>query len=240
MTTLYFAVPSPGDAPTTSTVPVTTTTTTTSTTTTTTLPPTTTTHPSTTSTTTRHPTTTTHPSTTTSTTAAPVSHHGASTPWGLIAVVAALALAIVVVTVLLVARRSRARAGAWRRAVLPALSDARLARDALLSGNAEADDEQLRAAVSLQVDRAAAALEGSLDQAPEPVDADLARSVAGALRGLAFAVEADRLLRHGAAAPTGAQLAAADQARRDRSAELDRGLARLAARIGRGQKHPPR
>jgi hypothetical protein len=56
------------------------------------------------------------------------------------------------------------------------------------------------------------------------------------LRGLAFAIEADRLLRHGAGAPTGAQLAEADAARRDREAELDRAIARLTSRVARGKK----
>jgi hypothetical protein len=158
----------------------------------------------------------------------------------LIVLIVVLVAAIIVVTVLLFARRARTRRATWRRAVVPALSDARLAREALVSGNAESDDDQLRAAVGLQVDRAATALESTVDRAPEPEDADAARSVASSLRGLAFAIEADRLLRHGANAPTGAQLAETDEARRDRLSELDRAIARLGARAGRGAKHPPR
>jgi hypothetical protein len=167
-------------------------------------------------------------------------HHTTSTPWGLVALIAVLVLAIILVTVLLVVRRARVRQGTWRRAVVPALSDARLARDALLSGNAESDDDRLRADVRLQVERAATALEETVDRAPEPEDADAVRSVAGSLRGLAFAIEADRLLHHGANAPSGDQLAEADVARRDRGAELDRAIARLTARVGRGSKNPAR
>jgi hypothetical protein len=167
-------------------------------------------------------------------------HHTTSTPWGLVALIAALVLAIILVTVLLVVRRARVRQGTWRRAVIPALSDARLARDALLSGNAESDDERLRADVRLQVERAATALEQTVDRAPDPEDADAVRSVASSLRGLAFAIEADRLLHHGANVPSGAQLAEADVARRDRGAELDRAIARLTARVGRGGKNPGR
>ena len=218
-----------------------TTSTTATSTTTTTVPPTTTT---TTTTTSVPPTTTstTQPHTTSTITTTIAVHHRSSsaTPWGLVALVAALVLAIVLVTVLLLVRRSRQRQSGWRRAVLPTLSDARLARDALLSGSAEADDEQLRAAVRLQVERAATALEGTRQRAPRPEDAEAARAAASSLRELAFAIEADRLLRHGARAPTGEQLAEADRARRDRGSELDRAIARLAATVGRGQKHPPR
>jgi hypothetical protein len=241
----YVALSAAIGPTTTSTTPVTTTTTTSTTSTTsTTLPPSTTTTTTTAPTTTTHPShvsTTTKPSTTTTTTKPPATHHqSTSTPWGLIALIVVLVLAIALVTVLLVIRRARTRQSAWRRAVLPALSDARLARDALLSGNAESDDDQLRAAVGLQVERAATALEGTVDSGPEPEDADAVRSVASSLRGLAFAIEADRLLRHGASAPSGAQLAEADMARRDRGAELDRAIARLAARVGRGTKRPAR
>jgi hypothetical protein len=154
----------------------------------------------------------------------------------LIALIVVLVLAIILVVVLLAARRARARQSTWRREIVPALSDAHLARDALLSGNAESDDEQLRAEARLQVERAATVLEGTVARAPDPEDADAVRSVASSLRGLAFAIEADRLLRHGANAPSGAQLAEADMARRDRGAELDRAIARLATRVGRGSK----
>lgn len=238
----HAALPAPRDSPTTMTsVPPTTTV---PTSTTSTLAPTTTTVAPTTTTTSHppHPITTTTKAAVTTTTKpliapAPTSK---STPWGLIALIVVLALLIVLVTVLLVVRRARSRQTAWRRAVAPGFSDARLARDALLSSNATSDDAELRAAVALQVERAATALEGAATRAPEPQDADAARTAAASLRGLGFAVEADRLLRHGAGAPTGAELAEADQARRDRTGELDRALQRLSAHVTRARRRPDR
>ncbi len=67
--------------------------------------------------------------------------------------------------------------------------------------------------------------------APDPQAGTAASSLADGLRGLAFAIEADRLLRHGTSAPTGIQLAQADEARRARTVELDAALARLSARV---------
>ncbi len=208
---------------TTTTVPDTTTTSVPATTST--LPPTTTT-----STTTTSTTTTTHPSTTTTT--LPVTPVPASkTPWGLIALVVLLVLAIVAVILLYVSRNKKAAADAWRRRALPALSDARLAREALLSPSAVADDAELRGAVAVQAERASTALEHAGTTSPDPAAGGSATTAAGSLRGLAFAIEADRLLRNGAGAPTGAQLAQADQARRDRDAELQGALARLQSHV---------
>ena len=216
---------------TTTTVPDTTTTTVAPTTTTTTVPPTTTT--STPSTTTRPSTTTsttTRPSTTTTTTV-PATTTSSKTPWGLIALIVVLVLAIIGVILLLVSRRRKTAEDAWRRRAAPALSDARLAREALLSPSAVADDPELRGAVAVQTEKAAVALDRAGSTAPDPSAGGTATTAAGALRGLAFAIEADRLLRHGAAAPTGVQLAQADQARRDRDAELQGALARLQSHV---------
>ena len=68
----------------------------------------------------------------------------------------------------------------------------------------------------------------------------MATTAAGALRGLAFAIEADRLLRHGTAAPTGMQLAEADEARRARSTELSAALVEPVRphRLGAGRPEP--
>jgi hypothetical protein len=220
------------DSTTTTTVP---TTTTTIPPTTTTIPPTTTTStaPTTTTTTTTHPvrtTTTTAPATTTTTT--PSKATSSKTPWGLIVLIIVLVIAIVLVAVLIRSRRKRGAERQWHRAVVPALSDAQLARESLLSGNALSDDPQLRGAVEVQVEKAATALERAASSAPDPQAGSLATAAAAALRGLAFAIEADRLLRHGASAPSGVQLAQADDARRARSGELSTALARLSTRIG--------
>lgn len=204
-------------ATTTTTVAPTTTTTTTSTSTTTTLPTTATT------------TSTTHPSTTTTT--VPVTTTASKTPWGLIAVIVVLVLLIGLVILLMVLRKKKSALDAWRRRTLPALSDAKLAREALLSPTAVSDDAELRGAVAVQVDKASLALEQAGSTAPDPAAGGSATTAAGSLRGMAFAIEADRLLRHGAGAPTGAQLAQADQARRDRDAELQGALSRLQAHV---------
>jgi hypothetical protein len=205
--------------------------------TTTTTPPTTTTTPpttTTTSTTTTTPPTTTSSSTTTSTTLAPVIATNASstTPWALIIVIVVLVLAIGLVVLLLAARKRRTVEEAWRRSVVPALADAQLARASLLSDNAVSGDAEVRGAVAVQVERAATALDHTERTAPDPEAGAMATTASGALRGLAFAIEADRLLRHGTAAPTGMQLAEADEARRARSAELTSALVRLSTRIG--------
>lgn len=213
-----------------------TTTTTVPDTTTTTMPPTTTTSAPTTTTTTHPTTTTTHPATTTShptttTTTAPAPAKNSSVPLALIGVIVVVILLIALVVALMVSRNRRSALDAWRRRTLPALSDARLAREALLSPTATSDDAELRGAVSVQTERAAVALDQAARTAPDPSAGGSATTAAGALRGLAFAVEADRLLRHGAAAPTGVQLAQADEARRARDAELQGALGRLQTHV---------
>jgi hypothetical protein len=221
----------PADA-TSTTVEPTTTTTTVPATTTTTVPATTTTVPATTTTHPEHATTS-APSTTTTT--APTATTSSSTPWGLIVLIVVLVIAIVVVALLLAARKRRAVESAWRHAVIPAVSDARLARESLLSGNAESEDPQVRASVEVQVERAATALERAAPGAPDEQAGTMTSTAASALRNLAFAIEADRLLRHGTAAPSGAQLAQADEARRARGSELDTALARLSTRVSSGR-----
>ncbi len=219
---VVLAVATPGATPvgaaTTTTLPATTTTVAP---TTTTVPPTTTTVAP---TTTTEPRTTTSSSSTTSTTRpviapAPTS---SSVPAWLIVLIVVLVLAIVLVALLLVRRNRRQAETAWHRSVVPAVSDVRLAREALVSGNGSSEDPEVRAAVAVQVDRAASALDRAVRTAPDEEDAQAARSVAESLRGLAFAVEADRLLRHGTASPTGMQLA-----------ELDAATARLSRRVER-------
>jgi hypothetical protein len=188
--------------------------------TTTTVPATTTTHP-------EHATT----SVPTTTTTVPTATTSSSTPWGLIVLIVVLVIAIVVVALLLASRKKRAVESAWRHAVIPAVSDARLARESLHSGNAESEDPQVRASVEVQVERAATALDRAVSGAPDEQAGAMASTAAAALRNLAFAIEADRLLRHGTAPPSGAQLAQADEARRARGSELDTALARLSTRV---------
>ncbi len=217
---------------TTTTLPATTTTapattTTLPATTTTTAPPTTTTLPVTTTTHARPTTTTSHPTTTT-TTAAKTS--SSSKVWGWILLAAAIALAAVLVGYLIARNRRQTRAVDWRRTVQPAVTAAELARE-LVASLTPADDPQRRADVSVQVDEAVAALERAAASAPDEASRALCSRCGEGLRGLAFAVEADYLLRSGGGHPTGDQLAAADAARRNRSAELDAALRDLKAAV---------
>lgn len=198
---------------------------------TTTVPPTTTTEP-------RTTTTSSSTSTTTTTTTPIVSTNSSGgIPIAWVVIIVILVAAIVAVIVALIRRRRNQSARAWHRQVVPAVSDVRLAREALLSGNGASDDPEVRGAVSVQVDRAASALDRAVRSAPDEEDGQAAAAVAESLRGLAFAVEADRLLRHGSAPPTGMQLAEADEAKRARTAELDGALARLGRRISPDGRH---
>jgi hypothetical protein len=202
-------------------------------TTTTTVPPTT----STTTTTMTPATTTTAPATTSTTTPAAAAK-ASKTPWSLIALIAVLVIAIVAVALLYRSRKKRAVETGWRHAAIPALSDAQLARESLVSGTAASDDPEVRGAAAAQVEKAAVALEKAARSAPEAQAASTATAAAGSLRGLAFAVEADRLLRNGSTPPTGLQLAQADEARRARTTELNTALARLSTRISSGRGTP--
>jgi hypothetical protein len=210
------------------------------------VPPTTTTVPPTTSTTTTTPasTTSSRPAATTttpappSTTAPATAAKASKTPWGLIALIAVLVIAIVAVALLYWSRKKRAVETEWRHAVIPALSDAQLARESLVSGTAASDDPEVRGAAAAQVEKAAVALEKVAGSAPGAQAASTATAAAGSLRGLAFAVEADRLLRNGSTPPTGLQLAQADEARRARTTELNTALARLSTRIRSGRGAP--
>jgi hypothetical protein len=67
-------------------------------------------------------------------------------------------------------------------------------------------------------------LERTAAAAPDEAHRALCMRCADSLRGLAFAIEADHLMRSGGQTPTGEQLAAADSARRTRSAELTAAL----------------
>jgi hypothetical protein len=214
---------------TTTTAPVTTTTV--APTTTTTVPPTTapttTTLPATTTTRAHATTTTSHPTTTT-TTVAKTTSSSKTLGWVLLAVV--IALLALFVGLLIARSRRQGREVDWDRSVGPALTAAELARELILS-QTDADDAQHRATVAVQVDDAVDGLERAAAAAPDEAHRSLCKRCASSLRGLAFAVEADHLLRSGGKTPTGEQLASADSARRNRSAELNAALQELKVAI---------
>jgi hypothetical protein len=209
------------DAVTTTTAPPTTTTVppTTAPTTTTTIPATTTTR--------QRPTTTTSSSTTTTTVAKSTS---SSKTWGWVLLAVVIALAALLVGLLIARSRRQGREVDWERSVRPALTAAELARELVLS-QSETDGAQRRANVGVQVDDAVDGLERAAATAPDETHSTLCMQCADSLRGLAFAVEADHLMRSGGQTPTGEQLASADMARRNRSAELNRALEDLKLAI---------
>jgi len=223
------------EASTTTTTAVPTTTTAPTTTSTSTPPTTTSTAPSTTTSTTSHTTSsgvtttsTTRPETTTS---SQVTAASSSTPWGWIILALALVAAALIVSLLIARSRRQGREAEWERTLArPAVAAAELARELVLSQN-EQDDAQRRASVSSQVDDATAALERAAAAAPGDEERVTCTRCAESLRGLAFAVEADHLMRSGGQHPTGEQLASADSARRQRTAEFDAALQQLKARV---------
>jgi hypothetical protein len=217
------------DTTTTITVPITTTTVAPTTTTTvppTTEPTTTTTLPATTTTRAR-PTTTTSSTTTTTT---PTKSTSSSKTWGWVLLAVVIALAALLVGLLIARSRRQGREMSWERSVGPAVTAAELARELILS-QTTTDDAQHRATVAVQVDDAVDGLERAAAAAPDEAHRALSMRGADSLRGLAFAVEADHLMRSGGQTPTGEQLASADSARRNRSAELNRALEDLKLAI---------
>jgi hypothetical protein len=220
--------------------PTTTSTNGTGTTTTTTVPPTTTTtvaptttsttHPTTTTTTT-HPTTTTTTHPTTTTTTAPTSHSTSSDTWVLVVIAIAAALVLALLIGVLVAGRRRRRAtSAWLPSARTALDSATSARDLLLSEPADAD-AATHEAIRTKVSEAARMLDGVSARAPDEEARMASHDAAEELRGLLFAVEAQRLLPTGRTPPTADQLAQADLQRRTRESELERAMVRLGRQV---------
>ena len=165
--------------------------------------------------------------TTTTTTAKSTS---SSKAWGWVLLAVVIALAALLVGLLIARTRRQGREVDWERSVRPAVTAAELARELVLS-QSETDDAQRRANVGVQVDDAVDGLERAAAAAPDEAHRALCMRCADSLRGLAFAIEADHLMRSGGADPTGEQLASADSARRNRSAELNAALEDLKVAI---------
>jgi hypothetical protein len=148
-------------------------------------------------------------------------------------------VAAILVALLIARSRRQDRESVWQRQTRPAVSAAELARELVLS-QSENDDDQRRATVSAQVEDAAAGLDRAAAAAPDDERRNACTRSAESLRGLAFAVQADHLMRSGGEHPTGEQLAAADLARRQRTSEFDAALAELQAAVAPPQPGAPR
>ena len=153
-----------------------------------------------------------------------------TTPWGWIlgaVLVAGLALVIVLI---LIARSRRAARAAWTAIARPALQEVASVRDLLQDPETRATTEG-RESVDSQVSRAANTLDQLLTTAPDDASRIATSTTASSLRGLLFAVEAERLLLSGDRPPTADQLADADEAHRTRLRDLDTALDGLSTLI---------
>jgi hypothetical protein len=178
-------------------------------------------------TTTTAATTTTQPSTTTTaatTTTTKASSSSKAWIWILVALAVLVLIAVAVIAAVSSTRRRQA-GEAWLPSARAALETARLARSLVLA-QPTGGDAQLPE-VRAQAEDASRALDRVAENAPDEERRQAASSVAEGLRGVIFALEAEHLLRSGTSAPTAAQLAEADLARRRRAGELDAALAQL-------------
>jgi hypothetical protein len=132
---------------------------------------------------------------------------------------------------LLVARRNRRRATlAWVPTARGALDNAVVARD-LLVAEPSTTDAAAHESVRTKVSEAAAMLDRVASDAPDDDARMASHDSAEALRGLLFAIEAERLLPGGRLPPTADQLAQADLNRRQREADLESAMARLRQHV---------
>ena len=193
-------------------------------TTTTTLAPTTTTVAPT--TTTEKATTTTEHATTTTVKQKGSSSNATTWAW-ILGGIALLALIVAGVAALMGARHRREAGEAWVPQARSSLENATLARSLLLAQptGGDAQISQVRA----QGEDAARTMDRAAESAPDELRGQAASSVAEGLRGVIFCLEAEHLLRSSPTAPTAAQLAEADVARRRRAGELDAALSQLDA-----------
>ncbi len=149
----------------------------------------------------------------------------------LVVIVVAAALVLALLIGVLVAGRRRRRANsAWLPSARTALDGAVAARDLLLSEPADAD-AATHEAIRAKVSEAARMLDGASARGPDDEARTASHDAAEELRGLLFAVEAQRLLPSGRTPPTADQLAQADLQRRTRESELERALVRLGRRV---------
>jgi hypothetical protein len=177
--------------------------------------------------------TTVHPTTTTTHPTTKSSSNNDVWVWVGVAVAAALLLALILF--LLLARRRRLRANkAWVPTATAAADSAVAARD-LLVGESAQSDPAVHESIRANVGEAAGMLDRVSANAPDDEARTSSHDAAEQLRGLLFAIEAQRLLPTGRVPPTADQLAQADQQRRQRESDLAGALIRLRRRIREGR-----
>ena len=145
------------------------------------------------------PTTTTTSSTTTTTTTPPTKGTSSSKTWGWVLLAVVIALAALLVGLLIARTRRQGREVNWDRSVGPAVTAAELARELMLS-QTHNDDAEHRATVSGAGRRRRRRPRRAVPARPtRSTGAD--HALRDSLRGLAFAVEADHLMRSGGRDP---------------------------------------
>jgi hypothetical protein len=144
--------------------------------------------------------------------------------------VVALLLAILILVLILRSRSRRRTSDTWRIEAEPVLAQATMIRDRLVG--VQYQDPAGRAAMTEQLQSVTSSLTRVANSAPTEELTAAAHAVSENLRGLSFAQEASDLLRTGPVAPSGEQLARADEASRTQLAQLDAALASLKEQMG--------
>jgi MYXO-CTERM domain-containing protein len=146
--------------------------------------------------------------------------------WIVVGVAAAAALALLIALLVAGSRRRRATR-AWIPTARSALDSATAARDLLIAEPSDAD-ATTHEAIKAKVGEAATMLDRVSAHGPDEEARTASRDTAEELRGLLFAIEAQRLLPTGRLPPTADQIAQADLQRRSRESELERAMVRLS------------
>jgi hypothetical protein len=149
----------------------------------------------------------------------------------IVAVLTAVGLAAVGVAAWLSARRKTAAYAAWRVKASPLTTEARQAKGMLLDP-ASATDAGHRAAVEREVGTTLGALDRLAAEAPDAPARLAARELSEALRGLSFAVEANRLVRDPSHTPTTEELVQADASVASHTRRLDAAIEQFRLRAG--------
>jgi hypothetical protein len=159
-----------------------------------------------------------------------------TTPVGwIIAGVVALLLVVLALILVLRSRSRRRTSETWKIEAEPVLTQVAMIRDRLVT--AQGQDSAGRSAINEQLQSVTSSLARVANSAPTEELTAAANAVGENLRGLSFAQEASDLLRAGPTAPSGEQLARADEASRTQLTRLDAAMASLRAQMGPGSEN---